>query len=323
MLRATLSQAEPSLPALEGSATGAGEIAWISEQETPNAAERRKARKLRLEIVLKARTGALFVAVALLALPLACGSVGRELSCGVSSTRPLPGLSVHLIEKPTIAEGHGQWCTVSRGSWHLVMGVLGSSSGSPLRTVVYLPDVVGVDAGTLRWIDRNLVRQGFQVVVGCYSNSFGPESLACPDAPDLTDAVTGVTMLLDTVASMPNSQPLGVIGVLQGGVAGLMAVAGRSDVRAFVDDSGSPGSLSLYGIGRGRAPTAPIAAAVLVLGPDSPAYDRTFEGSLRAGGTRLQDVTYLPTSNGPVMHDVGVGSRATRELLWFLDSLLG
>jgi hypothetical protein len=282
---------------------------------------RRKARKLRMEGALKAGTTAVFI-VALLAFPLACGSVGRALSCGVSSTHPAPGLSVHLTDRPAVAGSHGQWCTVSRGGWHLVMGVMGSPDGSPMHTVVYLADVMGVDAATLRWIDRNLVQQGFQVVVGCYSNSFGPESLACPDAPDLTDAVAGVTMLLDTVASMPNSQPLGVIGVLQGGVAGLGAVAGRSDVKALVDDSGSPGSLSLYGIGQGLPPAAPTSASVLVLGPDSPAYDRTFEGSLLAGGTHLQDVMYLPTSNGALTHDAGVGSRATREAVGFLDSQL-
>jgi hypothetical protein len=191
-----------------------------------------------------------------------------------------------------------------------------------MRTVVYLPDVIGVDAVTLRWIDRNLVQQGFQVVVGCYSNSFGPESLACPDAPDVTDPLTGVKMLLDAVASMPNSQPLGVIGVLQGGVVGLMALACRSDIRALVDDGGSPGSLSLGGIGQGPAPTVPTSAFVLVLGPDSPAFDRTFEGSLLAQGAHLQDVMYLPTSNGALTHDSGVGSRATREAVGFLASQL-
>jgi hypothetical protein len=262
--------------------------------------------------------------VALLALPLACGSVGRDLACGVGSRQPAAGLFVQLAEIPAVADGDGAWCTVSRGKSRLVMGVLGLNGAAALRTILYLPDVNGVDAVTLRWIHQNLVGRGFQVVVGCYSNAFGPESLACPDAPDLANAVLGARMLIDATTAIPSAQPLGILGVLQGGVVGVMAAAGRSDVRAVVDDGGSPGSLSLFGLGPAPTFTGPTAvrASVLVLGPDSPAYDRSFEGVLRSAGTSVQDVMFLPTSNGALTRDAGVGLRATREATGFLESEL-
>src|SRR5207302_662663 len=152
-----------------------------------------------------ARTALAVVVAALLALPVACGSVGRGLPCGVATKQPGAGLSVQLTGTPAVAGGRGEWCTVSRGVNRVVLGVLG-----------------------------------------------------------------------------------------------LMAVAGRSDVRAVVDDGGSPGTLSVFGLGPGPALTGPttVRASVLVLGPDSPAYDRTFEGALRAGGTPLEDVVYLPRSTG-------------------------
>jgi hypothetical protein len=270
-----------------------------------------------------ARTALAVVVAALLALPVACGSVGRSLPCGVAAKQPGAGLRVQLTGTPVVAGGRGEWCTVSRGVNSVVLGVLGHSATAS-RTVLYLSDVEGVDGPALSWIDRNLVQQGFQVVVGCYSNAFGLESVPCPDAPDLSRSVLGVNMLLDAAAAMPSAQPLGVVGVLQGGVVGLMAVAGRSDVRAVVDDDGSPGTLSLFGLGPGPALTGPttLHASVLVLGPDSPAYDRTFEGALRAGGTPLEDVAYLPRSNGPLTRDAGVGSRASSDAVGFLESEL-
>jgi hypothetical protein len=270
-----------------------------------------------------ARTALAVVVAALLALPVACGSVGRGLPCGVATKQPGAGISVQLTGTPAVAGGRGEWCTVSRGVNRVVLGVLGHSAVAS-RTVLYLSDVEGVDGSALSWIDRNLVQRGFQVVVGCYSNAFGPESVPCPNAPDLTSSVLGVTMLLDAAAAMPSAQPLGVVGVLQGGVVGLMAVAGRSDVRAVVDDGGSPGTLSVFGLGPGPALTGPttVHASVLVLGPDSPAYDRTFEGALRAGGTPLEDVVYLPRSTGPLTRDAGVGSRASSDTVGFLESEL-
>jgi hypothetical protein len=272
---------------------------------------------------LKARSWLTVVVAVLLALPLACGTVGRSLPCGVATSQPGAGLSVHLAATPAVAGSRGEWCTVSRGVYSVVLGVLGHSvTGS--RTVLYLSDVQGVDANALSWIDRNLVQQGFQVVVGCYSNAFGPESVPCPAAPDLTSSVMGANMLLDAAAAMPSAQPLAVVGVLQGGVVGLMAVAGRSDVRAIVDDNGSPGTLRVLGLGPGPAFTEPatLHASVLVLGPDSPAYDRTFEGALRAGGTPLEDLVYLPRSTGALTRDAGVGSRATSDTIGFLESEL-